>query len=1041
MRPPGATTRRGGYGLHMTAHDPTVATGTMAFVFTDIAGSTRLWEQQPEAMGAALARHDAILRGAVEAVGGQVVKSTGDGMMAVFPAVAGAVTASIDAQRQLAAEPWPETGPIRIRIGLHAGEAERRGDDYFGPTVNRTARLMAAGHGGQVLLSAAAAALAGDRLPDGATLRDLGEYRLKDLGRPERVFQLLHPLLADAFPPLNTLDHVAGGLPVQAAAFIGRQQELGELARRMADPGVRLLTLTGPGGSGKTSLAVRAAADAAAGFRDGVSFVDLSAAGDAEAVLLALARTVGVGEAPGRSLLDDVADRIGDRQVLLLLDNFEQVTAAAAIATQLLAACPELKLLVTSREPLHVRAEHVFEVPPMGVPPSGRRRATVAALAGFEAVELFVDRARGARPAFELDDDNADAVADICRRLDGLPLAIELAAARLRLFSPQALRERLSGPLDLLRSASRDLPERQQTLRATIDWSYRLLEPPEQRLFETLAAFAGADVGAVEAVVARIDEAAGERIDVVEGLASLLEKSLVRQADVAGGEPRLVMLETIRDFAVERLDARPDADRVRRAHAGWYAELAERLRGDLGGPRRDLVVDALGRDADNLRTAWRYWIAERDLGQLTRLVDSLLILNEARGWYRETVELTTGLLEVLAAAPQTQELATQEFALRMSLARALMATRGYTHEVEEAYAQALERIEQVQDARREFSVLRGLANAHLLRARFTESTELGDRLLAIARAEQDVNMEIDALLVQATGLVFTGHLTDGLRCLETAIARFDAGPPRAVGVRLGNEPRVACLTTSAFCLWLSGFPDRAVERANAGIELARRLDHPWTRAYAQFHSGLLHLWRREYAIVRERALGLQELAEEYDFRIWSAISSCLLGVAQTGLGQAEAGLANVREGMAAYQGIVAPPVFWPMLLFVDAIASARAGVPAQAVEPIGSAIGLMGGVDAPGIFVPEMLLLRGDLFAAMDGPASPASAEAYAAALAGARHLGARISELRALTRLARVSAGGERDARRGELASALAALTEGETTLDMVEARAILAD
>ncbi len=670
--------------------DQVVATGPMAFLFTDIAGSTRLWEAMPEAMGRALVRHDTILREAIATAGGEIVKTTGDGLMAVFPSVQAGVAACIEAQRALAAEPWGDTGPLRVRMGLHAGEAERRANDYFGPTVNRTARLMAAGHGGQVLLSAAAAALAGDRLPGGAGLRDLGEYRLKDLGRPERVFQLLHGALEEVFPPLVTLDHAAGGLPIQAARFIGRTSELAGVGRQIADPAVRLMTLTGPGGSGKTALAIQAAGEAAARFRDGVSFVDLSAAADTEAVLIALARVIGVGESPGRLLLEDVTDRLRDRQVLLVLDNFEQVTAAAGITTDLIAGCAELKLLVTSREPLHVRPEHIYPVPPMGVPPSARRQASAEQLQSFEAVQLLVDRARAVRPDFELTDDNASAVADICRRLDGLPLAIELAAARLRLFSPEGLRDRLGSRLDLLRSSARDLPERQHTLRATIDWSYRLLEPAEQRLFETLAVFEDADLSAVEAVAGNGADGA---IDVVEALASLLEKSLVRQVDAGHGEPRLLMLQTIRDHATERLDDRPDGSRVRRDHAVYYAELAERLLRQLGGPQRDQVVDALAHDAGNLRIAWRYWIAEQDLAQLTRLADSLLILNEARGWYRDTVELTTGLLAVLAGTTPTPELAGKEFALRMSLARALMATRGFTPEVEQALTHALERME------------------------------------------------------------------------------------------------------------------------------------------------------------------------------------------------------------------------------------------------------------------------------------------------------------------------------------------------------------
>lgn len=1022
---------------------PEAPNRTLAFLFTDIAGSTRLWERMPTAMGEALARHDAILQTAIGAAGGDVVKTTGDGLMAVFPAVGDAVAACLAAQRALAAEPWGETGPLRVRMGVHAGEAERRGDDYFGPTINRTARLMAAGHGGQVLLSATAAGLTGDRLVAEATLRDLGEYRLKDLGRPERVFQLVHPALEETFPPLTTLDHAAGGLPAQVATFVGRRAELAEIDRRLADPAVRLLTLTGPGGTGKTSLALRAAAEATPRFRDGVSFVDLSAATDADAVLLALGRVIGVNEAPDRSLLTDVTDRLRDRQLLLVLDNFEQVTTAAGVTTDLLATCPELKLLVTSREPLHVRAEHVLPVPPLGLPPASRRPPPLDELRRVEAIELFLDRARAVRAEFELTTDNAPAVAEICRRLDGLPLAIELAAARLRLFSPEALLDRLRGRLDLLRSSARDLPERQQTLRATIDWSYRLLEPGEQRLLETLAVFDGAELPAVEAVVDGATEAvdgSGSDVDVIDALGSLLEKSLVRQVDQAHGEPRFVMLETIREYAIERLDERSDGTRVRRAHAAHYAGLAEHLRRDLGGPRRDEVVDTLAHDAGNLHIAWRYWIAERDLDELTRLADSLLILNEARGWYRDTVELTTGLLAVLAERDATPEIAAQELSLRTSLARALMATRGFTPEVEQAFARALERAGPDLELRQEFTVLRSIANLHVLRAEFPKGIELGHRLLAIADAEGDVNMRIDAMLVVATALVFTGRLRDGMAKLDEAIALFEASPPRAVGVRLGNEPRVACLTTSGFCLWLLGFPDRAVERADAGIELARRLDHPWTSAYAAFHSGLLHLWRREETVVLERANRLLEIADEYDFRIWWAIGSCLLGAAQTALGQAEAGLARVRDGMAAYQGIVSPPVFLPMLHYVAARASARAGLAAEGLEQVRAGIRMMGGPDSSSVLLPELYLLEGDLHEAVGGAGSAPVLDAYTTALNVARRLETRMTELRALTRLSRAAPATERAAQRAELAAVLAVFTEGEATRDLIEAREVLA-
>ncbi len=1033
---------RSGYRLRMhelaAQTSAGASTDALAFLFTDIEGSTRLWERLPDAMNVALARHDAILRTAIEASAGSVVKTTGDGMMAVFPTAADGVLASVAAQRNLAAATWADTGPLRVRMALHVGEADRRGDDFFGPTINRTARIMAAGHGGQVLLSSAAAALAVGHLPGGASLRDLGEYRLKDLGRPERVFQLVHPALETAFPPLTTLDQGSAGLPIRAAPFIGRRAELSEVIRRIEDPSIRLLTLTGPGGTGKTSLAVRAAGDEAARYRDGVAFVDLSAARDTDAVLIALGRALGVGETLDRPLRDELIDRLRGSQMLLVLDNFEQVTAAAGVTTEILDACSEMKLLVTSREPLHVRAEHVYPVPPLGLPPAGRARVTAAQLGAYESIELFVDRARAVRPDFDLDDDNAAAVADICRRLDGLPLAIELAAARLRLFSPEALLDRLGSRLDLLRSAARELPVRQQTLRATIEWSYQLLEPAEQHLFEVLAVFAGADLSAVEAVVTAIDVAPASGIDTIDTLGSLLEKSLIRQVEVSQGEPRLMMLETIREYASERLAGHDLDPRARLAHATYYADLAGRLRGELAGAKRDQAMVTMVAEVENLRAAWRFWVDASDDVQLTKLADSLLILNDARGWYSDTVELSTDLLGVLDAMSSTPELVGQQIALRMMLSRALMATQGFTPEVAASAVSTLALFEGGGASRQQYAVLRGLASMYLLMTEFGKGLELGNRMLELSEAEDDVNMRIDGHLIVGSAVVFLGDLEAGLQRLDTAIGLFGDASPRVTGTRLGNDPRVACLTTSGFTLWLLGFPDRAVERMDAAIELSRRLGHPYTTAYALHHSALLHLWRREPELVRDRAVRLLEIADEYDFRIWSAIGSCMLGVAQTALGSPEMGLAAIRDGLADYQGIVTPPVFWPMLLFVDATARGMAGRPADGLIPIGTAIDLLG--PAGGIFLPELELLKGDLLADLmtAGVQVESDPEAsWRAAQLNARTLGARMSELRAATRMCRTVVGDPDRVR--ELESLLTTFTEGFTSADLVEAKAVL--
>lgn len=1018
--------------------------GTLTFLFTDLEGSTRLWEQFPDAMKHALKRHDAILQGAIEAAGGRVVKATGDGMMAVFGSAADAATASLVGQRGLTLEPWAETGPLRVRMGLHAGQTERRAGDYFGPTVNRTARIMAAGHGGQILLSASAATLASDRLPAGASLADLGEHRLRDLGRAEHIFQLVHPDLGSSFSPLATLRRETGNLPTRAAPFVGRQVELQEIRALLEDPTVRLLTLTGPGGTGKTTLAIRTAEDLASGLPDGVSFVDLSSARETNAVAVAVARAIGLGEVVERPLQEELTNLLRARRMLLVLDNFEQVTEAAGLVAQWLRDCPDIKILVTSREALHVRAERVYEVPPLALPPVGLKGSSAHRLERYEAIQLFIDRARVVRSDFRLTDDNAAAVAEICRRLDGLPLAIELAAARLRLFSPQALRDRLGDRLGLLRSGPRDLPERQQTLRAAIDWSYELLEDAEQRLFELLAVFGNAAISDVETIAARTDAIDGSAADILDRLTGLIEKSLVRQIDNGRDEPRVGMLETIREYAADRLDQRPDfSGRARREHALFFADFASGVRRDLIGNHREAALARIAAEVENLRIAWRHWVAEGDLEQLDKLADSLLILNDARGWYLDTVVLTTDMLAVLAATSTSPERISQEIALRTSLARALLATNGFTPEVEDAFASAVELFERGTDVRQQFSVLRGLASLYEFRAEFDKAARLGREILDLAERERDPRMLIDGHLVVGSTLMFISDLQGGLDHFDRAIALFPEVPLRARSARVGNDPRVACLTTSAFTLWLLGYPDRAVDRVNAALALALELDHPFTSAYARFHAGLLHLWRREPDLAHERAVSLLEMADEHDFQIWTAAGSSLLGAAQVGLGRYEEGLANVRGGMDLYQGLRSPPVFWPMLLFLDAGASHRAGRFAAGLAPIDAAIEFM----SPGAgttLLPELYILKGDLLTALgakDDSGAPGAEYWYRLAFDRAHDLEARMSQLRAAIRLCRLGrdrAQAEPDV--GMLAIVYGTFTEGFATADLLDAHDLLA-
>ena len=1014
---------------------PDKASGTLTFLFTDVEGSTRLWERFPQAMKRALERHDSILRTAVTAAGGQVVKTTGDGLMAVFGSAAHAVRACLAAQRGLVEEPWPETGVLRVRMGLHSGEAQPRGDDYFGPAVIRGARIMAVGHGGQVLLSGASAALVADQLPDSATLMDLGAHRLKDLGRPEELFQLVHPALLRDFPPLATPDRRPNNLPTQASTFIGRDTELREIRASIERESVRLLTLTGPGGTGKTRLALRVAADEIDRFDHGVFFIDLSAMRDTQAVLAGIARTIGLTETADRPLLAELERQLHHQRVLLVLDNFEQVMSAAPTAVELLSGCPGLKLLVTSREALHVRGEQLYAVPPLSLPQAGREPPTVAELAGYEAVQLFVERAQAVRPGFHLTNENSAAVADICLRVDGLPLAIELATARINLFSPEELRERLGSRLALLRGGPRDLPSRQRTLRATIEWSYQLLEPGECRLFELLSVFSGAGIEAVEAVAEELDWLTGAGVDPLDGLASLLDKSLFRKVDPDDAASRVVMLETIREYAAERLDELPEfAAAARQAHGAYFADFAKRQWQDLTGQRREAALTAMSADIDNLRVAWRYWVAKRDRVQLNKLVDSLWLLYDARGWYQESIGLTRDLLDILSSASSSPDRATEEITLRTSLARVLMATKGYSREVEEAYAAALQPFEG-RELPQLFPVLRSLASYYIHQSQFDEGARIGQEILHLAERQQDTGMLVDGHLI--VGICVSGRegISIALEHLDKAIAVVRAGPSQSRPYRLGNNAGATCFTTSAFFLWMFGYPEKAVARADEAIALAAQLQHPYTLAYVKFHCGLLRLWLRQPELVREHAAQVLHIAQQYDFPLWRALGTCLLGIADAQLGRPEEGLAQLNEGIALYQEMKTPPVFWPQLLAMKAGAHALAGKVAEGLVLIEDVLELAASGDNS---LPEFSLLKGDLLTAARA-ADADAAHWFQRAFDEADRQGARMTQLRAALRLCRLERNQGRDDADQLLRSVYDTFTEGFATADLTEARDLL--
>jgi predicted ATPase/class 3 adenylate cyclase len=1000
----------------------------LTFLFTDVEGSTRLWEQNPESMRSALARHDLILRAAIREARGDVVKTTGDGLMAVFADPAHAVTAAVAAQRGLLAEAWPTGCAIRVRVGIHTGDAESRGGDFFGPAVNRTARIMAAGHGGQVLLSDATAAAVGGRLAEGATLRDLGEHRLKDLGRPQRLFQLAHPSLPTEFAPLSTLDIRPNNLPTETSAFVGRDAELHAIRARLDDAAIRLVTLTGPGGSGKTRLAIRAAADQIDRFTDGVYFVDLVVATDTDAVLALIATALGLTDTADRSPTEDLRRRLRDQQVLVVLDNFEQVTVAGPTLVELLADCPGLKLLVTSRQALRVRGEHVISVPPLSLPGAAARAATADELSQFEAIQLFVERARGVRSDFRLTDDNAAAVADICRRLDGLPLAIELATARLNLFSPEALRERLAGSLKALGTGPRDLPERQQTLRATIEWSYELLSPSEQRLFELLSVFAGASVPAVEAVAADLDDAAGTELDAIDGLGSLVDKSLVRQLDPADGDgmPRIVMLETIRDYASAMLDGNPDfAAAARDGHARYFADLA-----------REATTETPAAELENLRTAWAHSVHRKDLGRLEKVREALWPIYEARGWYHATIQLADDLLAVRASLPERPDDWQTQLTLMTSRAKAISLLRGYSADAEDAYVEALALVKEHGEVPQVFPVLRNLASFHGYRGEVDKAIEYATEILRLADAQNDAGMRVTGYTLLGANTGFGGEVQAGLGYLDQAVAAFEESGFQPRKLRFGLDPRVSCLTSSGFFRWFLGYPDGAVARADRAIALATDIDHPFSLAYAYYHSGFLHVWRREPELVADRAARCLVVAETSDLPIWRALGTILRGAATSGNGRPEEGLRQMAVGLDQYQGLRTPPVFWPLIRFVQAQAHVEAGTPAAGLPLIDEALAIAG---SDGLLAPLFHIVRGDLSLLDPEPDAAAATASYERAYAVSERVGSPMTQLRAAVRLARTAEGPARSDRLEQLRAIEASFSEGRSTPDLLEAAELL--
>jgi predicted ATPase/class 3 adenylate cyclase len=778
-------------------------TGTVTFLFSDIEGSTSRWDAHRAEMQEAVRRHDGLMRAAIERNHGHVFKTIGDAFCVAFATVPEALAAALDAQRAVATADWNAVGGLRVRMAIHAGVADERDGDYFGPTVNRVARLLAVGHGGQVLLSGAVKDLAAEMLPAQTALIDLGLHRLKDLAAPEHAFQLCAPDLEQEFPALRSLDALPNNLPVHLTPLIGRDEELAEIKALVEQS--RLVTLTGAGGIGKTRTALQAAADMLTGDGDGVWFVDLASRDDAMLVPSAIAEVFNVADEGGsQRLIERVGAALKAKRLLIVLDNCEHVISAAADAAErLLHACPGMHVLATSREPLGIAGEEPYRMPALPVPPEGEAM-TADRVMQYGAAALFVARAHTAQRSFVLTDENAAIVAEIVRRLDGIALAIELAAPRIKVLSLQQLDQRLDERFKLLSGGSRTAQPRHQTLRALIGWSYDLLSEAERSLLRQSAIFRGSwTLEAAEAIC--IDERFADR-DVLDLLAALVDKSLVT-VEVVGEEQRYRLLESTRQFAAERLDEAGEREDVAARHCRYFAEIAQHAGDAYWQIDSDRWTAKVRLDLENHRVAIGWGLAgDGDVEAAAINVAGLRGL-----WYATARREGRMLLERATAvlADDTPE-----------RVRGLLALT----EARLDYASA-------QSAAPAAEAVRALS-------------EGGDE---VARAE--------ALALQGDALGRAGRLAESVAPSEDALA----------AARATRAPRLIGWVLSRAAYWIGAAGDRGSARAlfDEAAALLRACNDPWRLAALQWsraeflygdgdHAGALACAREAEAILRER---------------------------------------------------------------------------------------------------------------------------------------------------------------------------------------------
>jgi predicted ATPase/class 3 adenylate cyclase len=841
--------------------------GTVTMLFTDIEGSTRLLhELGVDAYSELLGLHHRIVRTAVGSSNGVEIKTEGDSFFVVFASASDALCAAAEAQRSLAKQKWPNDARVRVRMGVHTGDVQLSEGEYVGMDVHRAARVSAAAHGGQILLSEATRSVAESTLPDGLSIHDLGEHLLKDIDQPELLFQLVVEGLTTDFPEPRAMSTRFDLLPADMSSFIGRDEEL-QRARDLLRS-TRLLTLTGPGGTGKTRLSIELARSVAGEYEDGVAFVPLASITDPELVPSTIRQALGIGEQLGTAATETLIERLKDREVLIVLDNFEQVVAAASVVSALLEAIPGLTFIVSSRVALKITGEQEYVVPPLSVP-AAADTSDLDSLSRSDAVALFMQRARAVRSDFELTHDNARAVAEICARLDGLPLAIELAASRIKLLSPAAILERLSDRLNFLQSTAADRTDRQRTLRGAIDWSYSLLAEPERALFRRLSIFVGGwrldEADDVASAAGILQE------DLLDGMASLVDHSLVRRVD-EDEDVRFGMFETIREYGLEQLEAAGEKDVTELRHAECYAELAATAEPSLTlGPEWPERLEA---EHANIRAAIR-WLMHHDIEKALLMCGQLWRFWHLRGHLREGSSIITAALEHPTAAAHT-----------FARAKALI----------------------------------GLGGIVYWRTQYELARRYYEEALAIAREISDERLAVETLYSLAYVRAIEGDLDGAIRDLDEARSLYEQQSNQ-----LGATWAAA---TIGMCETLRGRHEESLPILVDAIARFERLGDAFgiRNAKSVMDRALMHLNRLDDARAQTRdALSLADAAHDL-----TSLSAVMLDVAALdaleGNYERAAILIGAAERIVDESGGQAPP---QLVNRIDALPTLREHLPAE----------------------------------------------------------------------------------------------------------------